>query len=212
MLNWPIIESPPHYPKQADSSFCGVFIVYYAEYLSLSLAPSFLQGDVPLLRMRTILFFKRKELASPLKYVNEADPPVSELMHTEKRKIPFWIKTCPPCNTKAGSAKRKCDVCGFLFRRAPNRTSPPQFMSRKRMSEDNANHTMLENSGKSKSYPCLTCGKSYSHSSGLSRHKRYKHSSVVPIFHMCEHCFIFIERKDNLDAHIRNVHSKRKKA
>ena len=87
-----------------------------------------------------------------------------------------------------------------------NRASSPQFMNGKRMPEDSANRTMLKNSAKSQPYPCLNCGLSYSHPSGTSRNKRLKHSSMIPSFYMCERCFVFFQRKDNLNADIRNLH------
>lgn len=48
---WPSV-GVAHFPRQADSSSCGVFSLVVADHLAVGAAPTFTQQDIPLLRRR----------------------------------------------------------------------------------------------------------------------------------------------------------------
>lgn len=59
---WRTVVNPAYLPSQIDSDSCGLFTLYMAEYLSRGDVPDFTNDDVKVLRLRTILYFKRGKL------------------------------------------------------------------------------------------------------------------------------------------------------
>ena len=55
---------------------------------------------------------------------------------------------------------------------------------------------------------CLTCGHSYKHRSGLSRHKSISHKETT---YSCPHCDLAYTRPDSLKTHINKVHQQGKR-
>ena len=59
---WTIIENPSGYPCQKDGSSCGIFVLYYADFLSTGLLPCFKQSFIRLLRKRAAISLLNNKL------------------------------------------------------------------------------------------------------------------------------------------------------
>lgn len=62
IMKWTTLCNPQWLPDQHDGRPCGVFTLYFAEYLERAVKPDFSQYDIMYMRQRTMLFLKNAQL------------------------------------------------------------------------------------------------------------------------------------------------------
>eukprot|EP00466_Bigelowiella_natans_P010164 jgi/Bigna1/44226/e_gw1.91.36.1 len=118
-------------------------------------------------------------------------------------------RTCPICHkifTTAYSRKRHtlthgkpsipCRTCGKMFRRV-------DAYRRHVTTMHHMKGVPVNTSGRP--FVCPTCGRGFNARENLARHKK-QHNAEQPTF-KCSHCAVEFRRKDNMQAHIRQIHS-----
>jgi len=60
VANWTIVGTAPGTPLQLNGVDCGVFMCYFANFVSAGVALNFSQADIPLFRRRMTIDILRK--------------------------------------------------------------------------------------------------------------------------------------------------------
>jgi len=60
VASWTIVGSTPGTPRQGNCDDCGVFMCFFANFLSANAALNFSQADIPLFRGRMTMDILRK--------------------------------------------------------------------------------------------------------------------------------------------------------